>query len=116
MKWSARVSVALVTLLLVTGCAARSVRIADLKDRPGRYQDHSVSVNGTVTRAWGIPLVPFQLYNVDDGTGEITVLSNSGRTPTTGTRVRVRGRVDQVAVLGGNSIGLHLREEERKTR
>jgi len=107
-------SVALLSALLLAGCAARGVRIAELKDRPAKYQDKSVSVTGTVTRSWGIPLVPFQLYNVDDGSGEITVVSNSGRTPTTGSHVKVKGKVNEVAVFGGRSIGLHLREEDRK--
>ena len=50
------------------GCAARGVRIAELKDQPTKYDDKTVSVTGVVTSSWGIPLVPFQLYNVDDGT------------------------------------------------
>jgi hypothetical protein len=107
-------SVALVSALLLSGCAARGVRIAQLKDQPAKYENKSVSVTGTVTRSWGIPLVPFQLYNVDDGSGEITVVSNSGRTPTTGARVRVKGKVNEVAVFGGRSIGLHLQEQNRK--
>jgi hypothetical protein len=61
-------------------------------------------------------LVPFQLYNVDDGTGEITVVSNSGRTPNQGAHVRVKGKVNEVAVFGGRSIGLHLQEEKRRDR
>ena len=78
---------------------------------PGRYQHHTVSIDGTVTTSWGIPLVPFRLYKVDDGTGEVTVVSESGRMPTRGARVRVKGRVDDVAVIGGQAVGLHLREE-----
>jgi hypothetical protein len=96
-----------------TACAHAlwSPRIVDLRDNPGRYQHHTVSIDGTVTTSWGIPLVPFKLYKVDDGTGEVTVVSESGRVPTRGARVRVKGRVDDVAVLGGQAIGLHLREE-----
>jgi hypothetical protein len=107
-------TVALLSALLLSGCAARSVRIAELKDQPAKYDDKAVCVTGTVTRSWGIPLVPFQLYNVDDGSGEITVVSNSGRTPTTGSHVRVKGKVNEVAVFGGRSIGLHLQEQDRK--
>ncbi len=113
MKTASRLSLALVAALLITGCAARGVRIAELKDQPAKYDNKSVSVTGTVTRSWGIPLVPFQLYNVDDGSGEITVVSNSGRTPTTGARVKVKGKISEVAVFGGRSIGLHLQEQDR---
>lgn len=76
----------------------------------------SVRARGVVTNSWGIPLVPFQLYNVDDGRGEITVLSRSGRTPARGTRVQVKGKVNEVAVFGGRSVGLHLQEEDRKIK
>ena len=107
--------VAIVGALLISGCAARSVRIAELRDQPGKYDNKSVSVNGTVTRSWGIPLVPFQFYSVDDGSGTITVLSNSGRIPPSqGARVRVKGRISEVASFGGNAIGLHLREQDRQ--
>ena len=97
---------------LVAGCALTShPKIADLKYNPGRYQNHSVTVNGVVTSSWGIPLVPFKLYKVDDGTGEVTVLSQDGRAPAKGSRVSVRGRVSEFASFGGQAVGLHLRQE-----
>ena len=116
MKTASRLSVAIFAMFLIAGCAARGVRIAELKDQPTKYNDRSVSVTGVVTNSWGIPLVPFQLYSVDDGSGEITVLSQSGRTPAKGTRVEVKGKVNEVAVFGGRSVGLHIREESRKIK
>jgi hypothetical protein len=94
----------------------RSADIADLQRQPGRYNDRTVTVNGIVTDSWGIPLVPFKFYRVDDGTGEIAVVSDSSRSPGKGERVRVKGRVSNVAVLGGRSLGLHLREESLDVR
>lgn len=109
-------AVALLSVLVLAGCAARGVRVAELKDQPTKYATKSVSVNGVVTSSWGIPLVPFQLYNVDDGSGEITVLSRSGRAPARGTRVQVKGKINEFATFGGRSVGLHLQEEDRKIR
>ena len=108
--------VALLGAFLVTGCAARGVRIAELKDQPDKYDDKKISVTGVVTRSWGIPLIPFQLYNVDDGSGEITVISRSGRAPSKGARVEVKGKVNEVGVFGGRSIGLHIQEDDRKIK
>ena len=52
---------------LLAGCAlSPHPKIADLKYNPGRYQNHSVTVDGIVTSSWGIPLMPFRLYKVDD--------------------------------------------------
>ena len=103
----------LVVALAVSGCALalRNPSVGDLRSNPARYYDKTVSVEGVVTSSWGIPLVPFKIYKIDDGTGELTVVSQNLRTPTKGSRVRVRGKVNQVAVLGGQSVGLHVREE-----
>jgi len=96
---------------LLGGCATGHPKIADLKFNPGRYQNHSVTVNGVVTSSWGVPLVPFKMYKVDDGSGEVTIVSQDGRAPTKGARVSVRGRVNEFATFGGQSVGLHLRQE-----
>ena len=105
-----------VTALVATlsGCALSLGRtqVADLKYNPGRYYDKTISVDGVVTSSWGVPLVPYKFYKVDDGTGEVTVLSQNGRTPTKGSRVRVKGKVSEVASFGGQSVGLHLRESD----
>ena len=42
---------ALIAVLLLTSCAAHTVRIADLKDRPGHYEARTIKVgekNGTL--------------------------------------------------------------------
>lgn len=106
--------VAIAVLALVVPACALSLRnpdIADLQRHPGRYQNHTVSVSGVVTSSWGLPLVPYRMYKVDDGTGEVTILSQNTRMPAKGEHVRVRGRVQDVAVFGGRALGLHIRED-----
>jgi DNA/RNA endonuclease YhcR with UshA esterase domain len=99
----------------LTGCAS-GVRIAEIKTDPGRFGDRTVEVTGTVTSSYGVPLVPFQLYNIDDGTGEIAVLSRTSRSaPAKGARVQVKGRVGEVASFGSRSVGLHIEEQSRKS-
>jgi len=44
------------------------------------------------------------------------VLSDGLRMPGKGEHVRVRGKVGNVAVLGGRSLGLHIREEHLNVR
>jgi hypothetical protein len=109
-----QISLRLLAVALVafsSACALRSAHVADLQQRPGRYDDRTVTISGVVTDSWGIPLVPYKFYRVDDGTGQIAVLSQSLRMPGKGEHVRVKGRVGNVAVFGGRSLGLHLREE-----
>jgi hypothetical protein len=109
-----RITTIVLITLLGSACAVslRNPDIVDLQRHPGRYQDQTVSVSGVVTDSWGVPLVPFRFYKVSDGTGEVTVLSQSVRMPSRGERVRVKGRVEDVAVVGGHPLGLHIREED----
>ena len=107
-----RLAPCLAALVLLAGCALSShPRVADLKYNPGRYQNHNVTVEGVVTTSWGVPMVPFRLYKVDDGTGEVTVLSQDSRVPSRGARVRVSGRVENLATFGGQALGLHIGQE-----
>ena len=107
---------ALATSAASCALSLRNPNIADLQRHPGRYQDRTVSVSGVVTSSWGVPLVPFRMYKIDDGTGEVTIISQGLRTPARGERVRVRGRVEDLAILGGRPLGLHLREESLYVR
>jgi hypothetical protein len=49
---------------------------------------------------------------VDDGTGEVTVVSQGRQSPTRGAHVRVTGRVSEMATFGGSSVGLHIQETD----
>jgi len=115
MSRASRLAAAVVGAFLITGCAT-GVRIADLQDRPDKYDNKTVSVNGVVTSSYGVPLVPFQMYKVDDGSGEITVLSRGSRAPRKGSRVEVKGKVGELGSFGGASVGLHLEERDRKIK
>jgi hypothetical protein len=106
--------VALFSVALLGACALRSPSISEVQSNPGHYVDRTVTVTGVVTSSWGIPLVPYKMYRVGDGSAEILVISDGRRTPTRGARVRVRGEVEEFAVFGGRSVGLHLREKNLK--
>ena len=114
-------SVVILSSAMAAGCAARGVRIAELKDRPDKYDRKTVSIEGVVTGSYGGNLLgrfaPIQGYRLDDGSGEIIVISTSSRvTPHTGARVRVTGKVNELGSFGGRSIGLHLQEDNRKIK
>ena len=107
--------------VMAAGCAARGVRIAELKDRPDKYDRKTVSIEGVVTGTYGGgflgQILPVQGYRIDDGSGEITVISRSSHVPPrTGARVRVKGKVNELGTFGGRSIGLHLQEDTRKIK
>jgi hypothetical protein len=116
MKHASRLSAVVLSAVVMAGCATSGVRIAELQNRPDKYDHRTVSVSGVVTSSFGIPLVPFQLYKVDDGSGEITVLARSGRAPRKGSRVQVKGRLNELGTFGGTSVGLHIEEQDRKIK
>ena len=101
-----------------SGCAlvTRSPHIGDLKSNPSRYYNKTVSVDGVVTSSWGVPLLPYRLYRIDDGTGELTVVAQGGRIPTKGAHVRVKGKVNELATFGGTALGLHLQQQSLKIK
>ena len=103
-------------VLLLSACALRSPSVAELQRNPAKYYDKTVHVSGVVTTSWNLPLVPFHFYRLDDGTGELTVMSNRPRVPAKGARVSVKGKVNNVAMLGGRSLGLHIVEEDLDIR
>lgn len=107
---------AVLLALTLAGCATfGSASITEVKTNPSHYQNRTVTVTGVVTSSWGVPLLPYKMYRVSDGQSEIVVLSDEGRrVPVRGARVRVRGRVEDVGVLGGRALGLHLRERSLK--
>src|SRR5262245_2586589 len=98
--------------IVVSGCAGflRSPDIADVQRNAARYSDRTVTIDGHVTNSWGVPVVPFKFYKVEDGTGEMTVIARGGRIPVRGSHVKVKGVVRDVAVFGGQPLGLHLEE------
>ena len=108
-----RLGAILVAGAALTGCAT-SATIQQIRTDPGRYQNRSVSVSGTVSSSAGSPLLPVQFYTLSDGTGEINVLARSTDTPAKGAHLRVKGKVNQVASFGSRSVGLHLQEENRR--
>ena len=96
-------------------CASMGSRsISEVQTNPGKFADKTVTVEGVVTTSFGIPLVPFKVYRISDGPGEMLVISDRSRLPVKNARVRVRGEVKEFGAFGGRSFGLHIREKSLK--
>ena len=89
------VAAALATL---ASCAALfATKIGDIKKTPTAYDGKTVTIAGKVTSAHNLLVVKY--YQVDDGTGEIPVVTQS-ELPHEGEDVHVKGTVNQAFVLG----------------
>ena len=109
------VTLTLVAAVVTGACASMGSRsISEVRTNPGKFADKTVTVEGVVTTSFSIPLVPFKVYRISDGTAEMLVISDNSRIPGKNARVRVRGEVEEVALIGGRSFGLHIREKSIK--
>lgn len=98
------------TLFLVACPQQHSV--AELMRDPGRYANKEVAVRGTVVSSYGA--LGTGLYQVDDGTGRIWVLSENYGVPSKGARVGVAGRIVPTVSFGGRSFATVIRETQRR--
>jgi hypothetical protein len=92
-----------VTALVSAACAARTVNqvIAD----PSRYRNREVKLSGTVVDSYS--LVNRGAYRIDDGTGQLWIVSDNG-VPRKSARVDVKGTIREGFNLGslGDRINL----------
>jgi hypothetical protein len=109
-----KVLLAAASLLAVflLGCPQQK-KIGDITREPQRYVNKDIVVQGTVTNSIGALVAG--VYEVDDGTGKMWVVSNGG-VPSKGSRVAARGQVEPTFSFGGRSFATVLRERERKYR
>ena len=98
--------------LVLAACPSKTT-VAKINQNPSRYQNQQVGLVGTVTDSYG--LLGNGIYELDDGTGRIWVITTRG-VPTKGTRVGASGRVHTGVSYSGRTYGLVLQEEERRTK
>ena len=108
-KWIC--SAILLAVVALSGCATTNINriLAD----PHRYRNREVHVEGTVTNVIGA--LNTGVYQVDDGTGKIFVVSGRG-IPAKGVRVKVRGNVTEGVNIMGKSFGTSIQEHGHKVR
>ena len=98
-------------LLFATGCKS-TTPIKTLLDDPSRFDHQVVRIAGDVQEAAGI--LGYGVYRVNDGTGTITVLTQTGGAPRTGAQVGVEGEFRAAFTLGTESMAA-LMEQKRYT-
>jgi len=82
-------------VLLLTGC--ERAKIGEIVADPGRYADREVGVVGTVAQSYSV--LGRGVYQVDDGSGKLWVVSEKG-VPRKGARVGVKGKIRDGFDLG----------------
>ena len=101
----------LLSLVLLTACPQRTT-IAKINNDPGVFQNKEVSVAGQVVQSFGA--LGNGMYQVDDGTGKIWVLSEGFGVPAKGAKVNVTGNIVQAASFAGVNYSTVLRETQKR--
>ena len=111
MKQKTLLFLTLLAGLLLTACGG--VRIGRILADPTRFRNKTVNVDGTVVTSYGA--LGTGAYQIEDGTGRIYVISNTG-VPSKGSRVKVNGTVLNGINVMGRSFGTAIREYHHKIR
>ncbi|RME45905.1 MAG: hypothetical protein D6795_16070 [Deltaproteobacteria bacterium] len=84
----------------------------EIMDHPTKWEGKVVRVRGKVTYALKVPLIGMRIYKIEDGTGEIAVLT-SEQLPEMGSTLLVKGTVSTALIMGQSNYGTHIRETQR---
>ena len=104
------VAFCMAAVLATAGCAYRTMTIKSLLDDPSRYNGKKVQVSGETKQGQGA--LGYGEYQLDDGTGTLTVLTQHNGAPRKGAAVKVQGTFRAVATVGSRSVAV-LEEKKR---
>jgi hypothetical protein len=97
--------------LLLAGCPPRE-SIEKINRDPGRFAGKEITIAGRVADSFGA--MGTGVFQIDDGTGTMWVLSEKYGIPGNGANVAVTGRIQQGFAFGGRNFVTILRETERR--
>jgi hypothetical protein len=98
--------------LALVACEAQ--KIGDITADPGRFQNKEVTVAGRVTQSFGA--LGRGIYQIEDGTGSLWVLSENRAVPSKGAMVGVKGRITPTVTFMGQSYATVMRESDRRAQ
>ena len=87
-------------------------RISEIKASPINFDGKEVRLNGIPKDATRIPLVKLKTYVLEDDSGEITIFT-SDDLPVMGEKLSIRVRVESLAIIMGEPLGMTVVELER---
>ena len=86
--------------------------VGQITARPAEFEGKEVKVKGKVTEITKIPFIELKTYVLRGDTGEI-VVTTDGSLPAKGERIAIHALVRSAAIIGGESVGLTLKELKR---
>ncbi len=109
------VAAAVLVTALLAGCDYLPfgyTSIREITAAPANFEGREVKLKGEVKDLTKVPLLDLKSFVLQDGTGEIAV-TTQGALPALKARVALSGTVASTAIIGGQALGLHVREIKR---
>jgi hypothetical protein len=104
-------ALAAIGLVLLAACPD-TTPIKELLDDPSRFDGKTVRIAGEVKESIGA--LGVGVYQIDDGTGTLTVVSKAGGgTPRVGAKVGVEGEFRSAFTLGTQSVATLIEQKRR---
>jgi hypothetical protein len=94
---------------LAAGCKSSPTTIATLLNDPGQFDHKQVRVAGKVTHA--ISVLGYGGYQIDDGTGQITIVTKTNGAPREGAEVGVQGEFRSGYTLGTETVAAIIEKQ-----
>lgn len=107
----ARLHMAISVCLTLVACSLMFAKISDINAHPDKYQNKTVTVHGKVTSVTKLPFMQEGFFTLDDGTGEITVVTKGGL-PAEGDVKTVTGTVQSTFTIMGRSFGVTIQAQD----
>ena len=108
----------LAVAMMLAGCELKTIH--QIRAEPDKYADREVGIAGRVVRSYSV--LGRGVYEVDDGTGKLWVVSEKG-VPRTGAEVAIKGKIKDGFDLGSVvklpeaiSAGMVMIESSHKAR
>lgn len=106
---------ALALAALVAGCDYLPFGFTPIKEitaAPASFEGKEVKIQGKVKDVTKVPLFGIRMYVLQDGTGDVAVTTEEDL-PALGQRLAVKGVGESAAIIGGQALGFHIREQKR---
>jgi hypothetical protein len=106
--------------LIIVSClgfvlvACEQHKIGDITADPGRFRDKEVAVTGRVVQSFGV--LGKGIYQIEDSTGNLWVMSEARGVPSKGAFVGVKGRITPTVTFMGRNYATVMRESDRRAR
>lgn len=102
----------LVSLIAVLVGCPTGTSIEKINQDPGKYAGREVTIGGKASTSFGA--LGNGIYQIDDGTGRMWVVSQGFGVPGDGAKVAVTGLIQQGVSFGGRSFAVILKQTKAR--